>query len=39
MLDVLKRAQGRVSERFADQPLQEGAVRTALGNAWHSDRQ
>ena len=35
MLDVLKRAQGRVSERFADQPLQEGAVRTALGNAWH----
>ena len=35
MLDVLKRAQGRVAERFADQPLQEGAVRTALGNAWH----
>ncbi|MDH4458975.1 MAG: winged helix-turn-helix domain-containing protein [Nevskia sp.] len=35
MLDVLKNAQGRVPDRFADQPLQEGAVRTALGTAWH----
>ena len=35
MIDVLKSAQGRVAERFAEQPLQEGAVRTALGTAWH----
>ncbi|WP_273457274.1 protein kinase domain-containing protein [Nevskia ramosa] len=35
MLDVLKRAQDKVAERFAGQPLQEGAVRTTLGSAWH----
>ncbi|MGQ0618750.1 MAG: tetratricopeptide repeat protein, partial [Panacagrimonas sp.] len=35
MIDVLKRAQDKVSERFAAQPLQEGVVRTTLGTAWH----
>ena len=35
MVDVMKMAQSRIAERFADMPLQEGAVRRTIGAAWH----
>ena len=35
MREVMKAADQRISQRFADAPLLEGAVRTTLGNVWH----
>lgn len=35
MREVLEAADAKITERFGGQPLQEGAVRTTLGSAWH----